>query len=655
MLKTGCYNLICSAVLLSLLSGPVFAENTPAVVSGEQAVKPKSTAAVKPVEKPPTGASGAGTDSATNRSDDEFAVQLDLHTGRIDKRLPIDTWFELYGEIPISTKCIHVFARKVDLKAPKWNRGAKLESCSSARLGSTSVSLLDEDYNFKMGSCWGTNVIVETVSLNSYSLTTDDQVCYLPTSLPLKPIEDDSKKRSFVSIVPPLDHNERYNFDVLTVSNVDETTLQKIRSKVADSVDQIFSNIDIKARAGVLGVVDEIEVCKAIKKAIRSADPSVVIDNKSIYSKCDIKSGGPEVDEFLSNIFNAINAYTSVNEIIPNFVTNSDGLEHSLNAITSDESASLLKAIQSTAKQSKPVKEYYEANKDPLLLLRMDKKSTSLRSQGAISSDGLIVPKKGEFNINDSARIKKNLKQLKLLSAQLKKLKELSAAKFKPVLDEINKKPPDAIKLSPPQSVSGSNIQKADDFAFLLTTNLGELAETIEYQDKAKLLADAAISDVKVNGYFSISGNTRTTFLANRTSYVSMDAGFAYLPEVDDLVPYIGANFYFRPINTNLSMAELRRMDRMTAWHKWSVTVGLTMGSIAQTGRFDDSLDSKGLLLGLGYRMSDVARLSAGAVVIRAQNSDPLISETNIETTPYISLSIDFDAAKALKSLGTLF
>jgi hypothetical protein len=48
--------------------------------------------------------------------------------------------------------------------------------------------------------------------------------------------------------------------------------------------------------------------------------------------------------------------------------------------------------------------------------------------------------------------------------------------------------------------------------------------------------------------------------------------------------------------------------------------------------------------------------LSGGALVLKEKDPNPLISKQSVATVPYVSFSLDFDVASALKGgLGALF
>ena len=142
-----------------------------------------------------------------------------------------------------------------------------------------------------------------------------------------------------------------------------------------------------------------------------------------------------------------------------------------------------------------------------------------------------------------------------------------------------------------------------------------------------------------------------------------MDAGFAYYFRIGTMTPYVGANIYFRPVNKDAPLSLVDSFGR-----RFALTFGITLNSIEQQGdggaalpagaktRFDLLQNNRSLLLGAGFRVSQSLRLSGGALVLKEKDPNPLISKQSVATVPYVSFSLDFDVASALKGgLGALF
>ncbi len=138
-----------------------------------------------------------------------------------------------------------------------------------------------------------------------------------------------------------------------------------------------------------------------------------------------------------------------------------------------------------------------------------------------------------------------------------------------------------------------------------------------------------------------------------RSAYVSMDAGVAYPWRLENMVFYAGTNIYFRPIN---KAAPLRYKG--TFLHRFALTVGITTTVKDESRRADDLRStpdnedtSNSLLLGAGIRVTPSLRLGAGVLVFKESDPNPLIDQTSVAVTPYVSFTADIDVARIFRSL----
>jgi len=159
-----------------------------------------------------------------------------------------------------------------------------------------------------------------------------------------------------------------------------------------------------------------------------------------------------------------------------------------------------------------------------------------------------------------------------------------------------------------------------------------------------------------------VDATTVADFRTAQSWYIAMDAGFAYYFRIGTMTPYVGANIYFRPVNKDAPLSLVDSFGR-----RFAVTFGITLDSIeeqeggttvpaAKKTRFDLLQSNRSLLLGAGFRVSQSLRLSGGVLVLKEKDPNPLITTQSVATVPYVSFSLDFDVASALKGgLGALF
>jgi hypothetical protein len=76
-------------------------------------------------------------------------------------------------------------------------------------------------------------------------------------------------------------------------------------------------------------------------------------------------------------------------------------------------------------------------------------------------------------------------------------------------------------------------------------------------------------------------------------------------------------------------------------WRRASIAVAVTTGSVARAGQRDDLLANHGLVVGFGYRVFEFFQVSAGALVLRAADRDPVVDHATTRVTPYAAISVD--------------
>jgi hypothetical protein len=144
----------------------------------------------------------------------------------------------------------------------------------------------------------------------------------------------------------------------------------------------------------------------------------------------------------------------------------------------------------------------------------------------------------------------------------------------------------------------------------------------------------------------ALVGTTIGSFEARAKSYISADAGLVYGFQIDAVAAYFGANFYVRPINKRVPL-RCGCLDRRLAF-----TLGLTASSVGKSGQREDLFGSQSALVGVGLRVTDVLRVSTGALVFQRLDPNPLLDHKLLKASAYLSTSLDWDARSALGKLG---
>lgn len=205
-------------------------------------------------------------------------------------------------------------------------------------------------------------------------------------------------------------------------------------------------------------------------------------------------------------------------------------------------------------------------------------------------------------------------------------------------------------------AASGGPLEKASGLA----TTLAGLSQNLATQLAARAQALAARADelaVDARSLQLADASTLGNFATRQTNYVSLDAGFVWAPELDEVVPYAGTNIYLRPVNKNAPLASLGSFGQ-TFTRRFAFTLALTASSIADsndaagTAR-DDLFGSQSLLAGAGLRITDSIRVGAGAMVFKRLDPNPLVDESQLYSSYYLSLSFDIDMVRLFsRNLG---
>ncbi|HKH48343.1 MAG TPA: hypothetical protein VKM72_27090 [Thermoanaerobaculia bacterium] len=193
-------------------------------------------------------------------------------------------------------------------------------------------------------------------------------------------------------------------------------------------------------------------------------------------------------------------------------------------------------------------------------------------------------------------------------------------------------------------------VEQARQTADSLQSGAAQLSNALEerqtaFQRMAAKYREQVAADVLVES--STTGNANTF----QGYYVSADLGFVYLPDIDEGVPYMGTNIYFRPVNKNAPLSQRSSFGR-----RFAVTLGVTLDSIADDNQTrQDLTGNQSLVVGAGYRFTESLRFGLGAVVFLKKDPNPLVDDETTGVTPYVSVSFDWNVAKTFKGLSTAF
>jgi len=183
---------------------------------------------------------------------------------------------------------------------------------------------------------------------------------------------------------------------------------------------------------------------------------------------------------------------------------------------------------------------------------------------------------------------------------------------------------------------------------FVLARNLNErFTVTREGFTSRAAGIDAMLRMVEIDAIVNVTATITTEafdFGTVRTNYISMDTGLLYGFALNEVLPYVGANFYLRPVNKDAPLSRAGSFG-----HRFALTAGVTLKSVAKTNVREDAFFNGALVLGAGFRISPSARASGGVLYFKEFDTNPSKpSARHPAVAFYLGLSLDFDIAKAL-------
>jgi hypothetical protein len=85
------------------------------------------------------------------------------------------------------------------------------------------------------------------------------------------------------------------------------------------------------------------------------------------------------------------------------------------------------------------------------------------------------------------------------------------------------------------------------------------------------------------------------------------------------------------------------------------LTLGLTIQGVGDEKTRADLFNNQSLLLGLGARMTNSVRMTAGGLLFKKLDPNPLADDESLTTTYFLSISFDIDVAPTMQGIGSLF
>lgn len=139
---------------------------------------------------------------------------------------------------------------------------------------------------------------------------------------------------------------------------------------------------------------------------------------------------------------------------------------------------------------------------------------------------------------------------------------------------------------------------------------------------------------------------------APASNYASVDFGAAFAAPSGGtsfdpwLVPYLGLNIYFVPVEREIPLEEIHGSHWDKFLQRFSVTVGMTLSQPKISGREFKPFflgSSNPLVAALGYRLTPYSRVTMGAMIYSLGDVNPTSVGSGIYAAPFLGYSLDAD------------
>jgi hypothetical protein len=553
-------------------------------------------------------------------------VEADLEGQLFTETLPFDVPFIIYGQVPSGAKSVEIRCWKLDEGESGGKR--KRKSGEPVRADAAQLKAAAPD-----GNCWQGGALVWR--------NTVDPAAPSPT---------------FRVLAPRLEAESYYTFEFRYQKQITEDEANAFAQKVQEVISRLLwgdpqiSSLEELPLRGTLfepemqAIYDELRAAlQETAGADRIVEPGTLFSERVPFDaiKKEFNLVLRPVREEQSKIVDRINNYRDR-------VANANSL---LAQVRNDATlAKLQQALASRAAADPSVQHHAQTLADALALPNLP----VLRPEDRRSQETLTAFVTGSLPAVMNARDK--LKALSdLLSGKLFDPQGNPAAFLQPLVDSsaLTAEDLEALRrLGDPRSAPGSAFRSVDGAVSLLQGLQGLLAE--------RSVAIAGIADryrTQVVGRVVLAGSTTGSFATQHKNYVSADTGLAYTPELDEFPTYVGTNIYFRPVNKAAPLNLFGPFfSRESLGRRVSVTIGLTAQGVGDDGKTrKDLFNSQSLVLGIGARMTNSVRLTAGSLVFLETDPNPLVDDDSVAVTPFLSISFDIDVAPTLQGIGGLF
>jgi len=445
--------------------------------------------------------------------------------------------------------------------------------------------------------------------------------------------------------MPPLKPNRIFQLIVDATIEPDKDLVAEVRKKIAGNIlgelNTLFSKNDVQ----ITYIVNELKnvLPKCVPRNYKGL--SLIPKDGSIFVNIvqNIK-----LEEKIKNTQKLLNPYLNIQGIINDFIEKAPDLANNFKELKNNISAISLVQIDLQKNELESIKKGKTILVD-LSILTDDYISSIANGVRHIYYPyqmAVINEQKNLTEFQKAEECDEQIENYNILLSELHTMKLFleTITKKKAYIEQIEK-----INQKKIQSLI-SNIEICQDTGLTVLNIVNSLKDQFVRKDQ---IINSFVNDLGVNVGKDISFelSTSSDFKTRAKRYIIPDIGLAYAPEIKEIFPYFGVNFYFRPINKEVPLRTIKKLKNCSNqplykslfFHRFSAVIGVSIKSIASSGRRENLFAYNALLFGFGYRITDALRITSGPLLFKALNPNRLISGNQIKGTPFISFSLDLD------------
>lgn len=254
--------------------------------------------------------------------------------------------------------------------------------------------------------------------------------------------------------------------------------------------------------------------------------------------------------------------------------------------------------------------------------------------EGEISLDGSLNSKKEIEYSKKKENCKKSIKQIEELEISLDKLSLIGlvdSTDFRVLLSEFKSE---------------------------IINNQINIQNYLSQDDTIKMIVNK--NNDSQDLFFNVKNYSSTTTVLDfekRSKFqITPDFGwiwYGFQEDFNGFSPYLGFHINFRYINKNVPFNRLPN-KKCADLHYWSFMTAWSLTSIAEEGKREDFFANSTFLTGIGFRINNALRVTAGVNWFYKLDPNPIIETKSIAVTPYIGLSVDLDVKQFLNGFTDL-